>query len=120
MSVAAALPSTEIERESKELRAVFVRPVDENGDLEDVTADPVEVAAARENTRPSTWVAAAWVAGGPFETRALGDAWQAELTIGGTGTGADLELEPGRWRAWCKVTTATEDAVFPVGWVTVH
>lgn len=110
----------QIERESKERVPFFVRCTDENGMLIDPTGDPVQVAFCRESERPTTWHEAEWTAGGPFTDTPLGEAYEAQLLVGGTGTGATAELAPGRWRAFIRPTAADETPVIPAGTLTVH
>lgn len=106
--------STTLERETVELRPFFVRAVDDDGTLVDITADTVEVAFARRNARPSSWTAAVWASGGPFDSP-IGSAYAAEVEVGGIGTGAAVELYPGEWRAYVRVTTADETPVLAAG-----
>lgn len=104
-----------MERESKEARPFFVRATDETGALVDITTAGVEVAFARDRFRPTTWVAATWVAGGPFDGTPIGIAYEADIVISGVGHGGAIELEPGRWDAFVRVSTGSEVAVMHAG-----
>jgi hypothetical protein len=112
-------PTTTIERETVELRPFYVVSHDDDGTLVDVTSETVEVAFARRLNRPVTWHTAAWAAGGPFESP-IGRAWAAEVEVGGVGTGANVELYPGPWCCYVRVTTSDEQPVLDAGTLTVH
>ncbi len=103
-----------MQRESREIRPFYVEDVDNDGTLVDITADTVEVTFARRNERPTTWHPATWATGGPFESP-IGQAWAAEAEVGGIGTGADVELYDGEWRAYVRVTTTSERPVLDAG-----
>lgn len=115
-----AMRTGEIERESKERVPFFVRGTDELGNVVDPTGDPVQVAFCREHDRPTNWFDAEWTPGGPFIDTPLGDAYEAQLLVGGAGTGATAELGPGRWRVFIRPTVGDENPVIPAGTLTVH
>lgn len=110
-------PTRTMERESIEVRPVYVRSVDEAGQLVDVTVFTAAVARCRPNQRPTVWVPVSWSTEGPFD--ALGGSWAVEVEFGGPSSGAALELPVGENDVYVKVDTGTEQPVIRAGRVTV-
>lgn len=103
-----------IERESVELREFYVVALDDAGALQDVTDFGVEVGFSVDDDRPSTWYTAAWKTGGPFTT-VVGSAYIAQAQIGGTGSGATIELDPNSYKAFVRVSADVETPVLDAG-----
>lgn len=117
--ITATETGTHIERESREVRPFFVRPLGDDGSLVDPTSLDVEVGFARLGDRPTDWKAATWDDGGPITTP-IGSAYVAKADIGGPDTGADIELVAGVWRVFVRVTADIEQPVIEAGVLTVR
>jgi hypothetical protein len=103
--------SAEVQMESTEDVRVAVRAPS------DPTGDPVEVAFTVPPARPADgdWVTAAWEAE-PIYIRGV-RRWPAVVLVGPTNDGVDLA--PGRYSAWARVTDVPQVPVMAAGTVTV-
>jgi hypothetical protein len=116
MRVSCATETIEQQRESVELRSFFVRETNPaTGDLIDPTGDPVDVSFAASGDRPTVWTPMTWAGGGPVNKPGFGESYQADVTVGGTGSGATVELAVGNWAAYVRVTAGVETPVLYAG-----
>lgn len=109
-----------IEREARELRGFFVRGTDDAGELQAgiPEAATVEFAFAQGLDRPEDFTEGAWSDVGQIVTP-LGAGYIAKIELGGPDTGAAVELAPGEWIAYVRVTTTSERPVIVAGTIVV-
>ena len=83
-------------RETNEYLSTTVTAAD------DPTGDDVAFAFLPSGTRPSSgdWRAGEWAPGAP--------PYVARIRVGGTGSGATVELAPGSYKAWLRITDSPE------------